>query len=408
MFELTDGRSSAYQWDTGLTLRCDGLTETDTVHFVRPGLTLAIHPTVSGEGATVPVPDELLQTAADIVLFAYVRTPEGDITRLEGRLGVISRPKPPEYVYTPAEVLHFRTLEERIETLEKAGGTGTTPDTPGTTGTTDYNDLENKPSINGIPLRGDKTAAQLGIIPTAAENTADLYVWEKFTGQPGSILLAAAESIIVSSKSNTDLTDTWETRSYAEEVAVENGKLVLVSPKNVTVSSVSAAAVLKGCYLSYGSTIWYIPADATFTQVNNNTGSVTLSVSIHVNKAQKTSLPKSTGYAAAEEEDAFPNGENGGIWYEPLGKLGDALHPTAGPYYAPVVTQPDANTLQMNFTPSQSGIPAVAAVSVVLPCGADGRTPVRGTDYWTEADKNELVAAVVAALPVYAGEVQPA
>lgn len=405
MFELTDGRSSAYQWDTGLTLRCDGLTETDTVHFVRPGLTLAVHPTASGEGATVPVPDELLQTAADIVLFAYVRTPEGDITRVEGRLGVTSRPKPPEYVYTPAEVLHFRSLEERIETLEKAGGTGTAPGIPGTT---DYNALENKPSINGVPLHGNKTAAQLGIIPTAAENTADLYVWEKLTGQPGNILLAPAESIIVSSKSNTDPTDTWETRSYAEEAVAENGKLVLVSPKSVTVSSTSAAAVLKGCYLSYGSAIWYIPADATFTQVNNNTGSITLSVSIHVDKAQKTSLSQSLGYVAAEEEDAFPHGESGGIWYEPLGKLGDALHPAAGPYYTPVVTQPTADTLQMEFTPSQSGLPAVAAASIALPRGADGRTPVRGTDYWTEADKSELVAAVVAALPIYDGEVQPA
>ncbi|MBR4889641.1 MAG: hypothetical protein IKU17_10895, partial [Clostridia bacterium] len=320
MFELTDGRSSAYQWDTGLTLRCDGLTETDTVHFVRPGLTLAVHPTPSGEGATVPVPDELLQTAADIVLFAYVRTPEGDITRVEGRLGVTSRPKPPEYVYTPAEVLHFRTLEERIEALEQTGGTSTGT----TTGTTDYNALKNQPSINGVPLRGNKTAAELGIIPTAAENTADLYVWEMFTGEPNTILLAEAESITVSSKSNTDLTDTWETCSYAEETVIGNGKLVLVSPKSVTVSSVSAAAVMKGCYFSYGSAIWYIPADATFTQVNNNTGSITLSTSIKVDKAQKTSLPKSQGYIAAEEENAFPAGEANGIWYTPLGKLGDA------------------------------------------------------------------------------------
>lgn len=37
--------------------------------------------------------------------------------------------------------------------------------------------------------------------------------------------------------------------------------------------------------------------------------------------------------------------------------------------------------------------------------GADGYTPVRGTDYWTEADKAEIVAATVAALPVYEGEV---
>lgn len=36
--------------------------------------------------------------------------------------------------------------------------------------------------------------------------------------------------------------------------------------------------------------------------------------------------------------------------------------------------------------------------------GADGKTPVKGTDYFTEADKEELVNAVIAALPVYGGE----
>ena len=37
--------------------------------------------------------------------------------------------------------------------------------------------------------------------------------------------------------------------------------------------------------------------------------------------------------------------------------------------------------------------------------GAPGYTPVNGKDYYTEADKTEMVAAVVAALPKYAGEV---
>lgn len=34
-----------------------------------------------------------------------------------------------------------------------------------------------------------------------------------------------------------------------------------------------------------------------------------------------------------------------------------------------------------------------------------GETPVKGTDYYTEADKEEMVAAVLAALPTYDGEV---
>jgi len=37
--------------------------------------------------------------------------------------------------------------------------------------------------------------------------------------------------------------------------------------------------------------------------------------------------------------------------------------------------------------------------------GVDGYTPVRGVDYWTEADKAEIVADVLASLPVYKGEV---
>jgi hypothetical protein len=37
--------------------------------------------------------------------------------------------------------------------------------------------------------------------------------------------------------------------------------------------------------------------------------------------------------------------------------------------------------------------------------GATGKTPVKGTDYFTAVDKTEMVNAVIAALPVYAGEV---
>ena len=38
--------------------------------------------------------------------------------------------------------------------------------------------------------------------------------------------------------------------------------------------------------------------------------------------------------------------------------------------------------------------------------GLPGYTPQRGVDYWTDDDKAEIVAATVAALPVYNGEVQ--
>lgn len=37
--------------------------------------------------------------------------------------------------------------------------------------------------------------------------------------------------------------------------------------------------------------------------------------------------------------------------------------------------------------------------------GTPGYTPVRGTDYWTEADKAEIVEDVISRLPIYNGEV---
>lgn len=35
--------------------------------------------------------------------------------------------------------------------------------------------------------------------------------------------------------------------------------------------------------------------------------------------------------------------------------------------------------------------------------GAAGKTPVKGTDYWTDADKQEMVTDVLAALPTWEG-----
>lgn len=35
--------------------------------------------------------------------------------------------------------------------------------------------------------------------------------------------------------------------------------------------------------------------------------------------------------------------------------------------------------------------------------GADGYTPVKGTDYWTEEDKAEIVADTLAAFPTWTG-----
>ena len=37
------------------------------------------------------------------------------------------------------------------------------------------------------------------------------------------------------------------------------------------------------------------------------------------------------------------------------------------------------------------------------PAGKDGHTPVKGTDYWTESDKQYIINSVLAALPAAEG-----
>lgn len=99
-----------------------------------------------------------------------------------------------------------------------------------------------------------------------------------------------------------------------------------------------------------------------------------------------------------------------------------------GGYYVPSVSQTGASSMTMSFAPSTSTMPSVAPVIVTLPSGEKGEpgakgekgdpgpqgepgkdgqegiTPVKGVDYYTENDKNELLQELLTMLPVYDGE----
>lgn len=50
-------------------------------------------------------------------------------------------------------------------------------------------------------------------------------------------------------------------------------------------------------------------------------------------------------------------------------------------------------------------------VPIEIPAGEKGdpgKTPVKGIDYFTDAEKKEMVSEVLAALPVYNGEMEDA
>ena len=141
------------------------------------------------------------------------------------------------------------------------------------------------------------------------------------------------------------------------------------------------------------------------------------------------------------------------------GKAHIPLKSDTGGYYTPAVEQVDENTMKVSFTASEEGMPAIPEQIIALPAGPKGEpgytpvkgddyfdgkdgvsvthewdgtvlkvtsasgttsadlrggkgdpgpagyTPVKGEDYYTDADKAEMVNAVIAALPKYDGEV---
>ena len=96
------------------------------------------------------------------------------------------------------------------------------------------------------------------------------------------------------------------------------------------------------------------------------------------------------------------------------GSTGGGTNGADGGYYTPSV---DASG-NLTWTASKADMPAIPGANIkgpvgedgkdgaagpAGPAGADGYTPVRGTDYWTEADQQQIVSDVLAALPTWEG-----
>lgn len=80
-----------------------------------------------------------------------------------------------------------------------------------------------------------------------------------------------------------------------------------------------------------------------------------------------------------------------------------------GGFYTPVFEQTGTSTMSVNLFGSKAGMPAVAPVNVTLPQGPagsngePGKTPVKGTDYFTDSDKAEIAKTAAKLVDVPAG-----
>lgn len=114
--------------------------------------------------------------------------------------------------------------------------------------------------------------------------------------------------------------------------------------------------------------------------------------------------PKGEQGIQGETGPQGPQGEQG-IQGEtgPQGPQGDpGNNGSDGGYYTPTVSQPDANTMRVAYTPSQEGMAAVGKVDVVLPKGDSGKTAYQyAQDGGYAGSETEFAAKLAAAhLPV--------
>ena len=119
MFNIYGDRDTFYQWDTGqrIIVEDDACCE---VHIYDPSgpraLPLEVHS--DGDLRLVDVPDFLLQSGDEILVWAFVKNEKQAHTKESRIFPVHKRAKPADYVYTETEILIYKTLADRIDALE--------------------------------------------------------------------------------------------------------------------------------------------------------------------------------------------------------------------------------------------------------------------------------------------------
>ncbi|MBQ3155890.1 MAG: hypothetical protein IJB81_03055 [Clostridia bacterium] len=103
--QITDGRDSLWQWDTGVRIKVYGCTEIDQMHFITPAGTISKE--LSDNECDIP--DSALQTAGLLKMYAFDRKETGGVTKCDFLLEVKNRPKPADYIDPPDE---YDNLEE--------------------------------------------------------------------------------------------------------------------------------------------------------------------------------------------------------------------------------------------------------------------------------------------------------
>ena len=327
--KLADGRGELYQWDTGRKVVIDD-ESIKQVHYQNRFYGRTIDVDVSDGFAIIP--DQLLQSFAPLVVFAWAGSAEDGYTKIEKAFKVHKRNKPADYVFTPVD-------QKTLDDLQKQIG--------------DIADLTTEAKENLVAAINEAAAS----------------------GGAGSMDLRVADGYI---QYSTDSGMTWQNLiAVADLKGADGSQGPKGEPGEKGDPGTTGPAGPAG-----------VPGKDGAKGDPGEPGKDGHSPVVTATKSGKTTTISVDGAAIATVEDGAdgkpgaagadgitPHIGDNGNWY--LGST-DTGKPSRGATGAP----------GKDGAKGDPGTP-----------GAAGHTPVKGTDYWTAADKQEIVNDVLAALP---------
>lgn len=111
---IADGRGALWQWDTGRRLRVGSGVE--QIHYQNKRFGRSVDVDVGDDGTAI-IPDELLQDWHPLTAYAYVTDDTGAYTMVQQDFAVHKRAKPAGYAYTPTDQMTLQTIQCQIGDL---------------------------------------------------------------------------------------------------------------------------------------------------------------------------------------------------------------------------------------------------------------------------------------------------
>lgn len=374
-----DGASFVWQWQPKEHIVLEGYPDGVFVRYANCDTVEAPVVQTRREGGKLiaDIPPELMMTDKDITI--YVCNEDGILHC--HFLSVVGTPKPESYIYEPVEVLRYDTLAERIRLIEEwiaAGGSA-----PGSGGIQKETD-PTVPSWAKQPQKPSYTAKEVGAMPAGTKipaKTSDL------TNDSGFI-----------TKSVADLVN-YYTKTQTEDLIAQIPKFRISVVQQLPAAGEALVLYLVPFATAEGQYLEYIWVGGRFEVIGSQKVDLTGYATekwVQAGYQPKgdyllsSALPEAidAALAAAKKSGAFDGADGRGI---------TSITRTSGNGAAGTV-----DTYTITYTDGTKSTYKVRNGAN----GAKGDKGDKGDPYeLTDDDKAEITAAVVDALPKYAGEV---